>query len=110
MMHTRSERNDNGASLFLLGLITGGAVGAALTIAFAPRLAQELRERVAAAAADAGDAASRHYADASGRLARAVDGAAARGQAVRDDAADAVISGARAVEQFATASKSGGRS
>ena len=105
-----NPRNENdGTSGFLLGLITGGVVGAALAIAFAPRLAKELRERVSAAACDLGDSATKRYRDASERLSTAVDSAAARGQVVRDDAADAVARGAHQVEQFAMAAKSDAR-
>jgi gas vesicle protein len=92
---------------FFLGLVTGSVVGAALAIAFAPRLASELRQRVATAAADLGDAAAKGYRDASTRIVGAVDDATARGQAVQDDVADAVVRGARSVEQFAAASKTG---
>ena len=101
--------DDNGNSGFFLGLVTGGVIGAALTIAFAPRLAAELRQRVMTGANDLGDAASRRYRGASERIADAVDELTARGQAVRDDVADAVGRGAREVENFARASKTGAR-
>jgi gas vesicle protein len=114
MMNTRVQ-NDGGSN-FLLGLITGGVIGASLAIAFAPRLAKELRQRVTAAANDFSDSASKSYRDASARVADAadrvvdaVDGVTARGQAVRDDMADAVGRGAREVEKFAMASKSDSR-
>jgi gas vesicle protein len=91
---------------FFLGLITGGVIGAILAIALAPKLAAELRQRVTTAAGDAADAATRTYRDASIRVVGAVDEVTARGQAVRDDVADAVGRGARTVEQYAMASKS----
>ena len=53
-MHTRLE---NGANGFLIGLITGGIIGAGLAIAFAPPVS-ELRKRVAKSAEDLSDAAS----------------------------------------------------
>jgi gas vesicle protein len=107
LMNTRVENEKGGQ--FLPGLLTGGVIGAAVAIAFAPRLGSELRARLTGAAADVSDAASRRYRDASTRVAAAVDGATARGQAVRDDMAEVVVRGARAVEQFATASKSDAR-
>ena len=118
------QRSDsNGINGFLLGLVTGGALGAALAITFAPKLAAELRQRVTGAAGDLGDAASRNYRDVRMRIdgvmndvttrgqtlrddvSDAVDDVTARGQAVRDDVADAVGRGAREVERFAMASK-----
>jgi gas vesicle protein len=101
-MNAPAEHKNSG---FLLGMVTGGVVGAALAIAFAPRLAAELRQRIADATSDVSDAASRRYRDASARVAGAVDEITARGQAVRDDVADAVGRGARGVEQFAMDSK-----
>ena len=102
-MNQRAE--SNGINGFFLGLITGGVAGAALAIAFAPKLAAELRQRVTASADDLSDAAVKSYRDASARVADAVGDVTARGQAVRDDVADAVGRGAREVEQFAMASK-----
>jgi gas vesicle protein len=102
-MSTRSEYGGN--SGFLIGLITGGVVGAGLAIALAPRLASELRQRVKKSAADLRDAASQGYQDVSTRIAAVVDGVTAKGQAVRDEVADTVGRGAREVEQYAMASK-----
>jgi gas vesicle protein len=102
-MNKPSENGLNNG--FLIGLITGGAIGAGLAIAFAPRLASELRQRLTASAGDLSHAASQSYQDVSTRIAGVVDGVTARGQAVRDDVADAVGRGAREVEQFAMASK-----
>jgi gas vesicle protein len=102
-MHPRTEHD--GKNTFLIGLITGGVIGAGLVIAFAPRLASELRQRMTASAADLGRATSQGYQDVSARMAGVVDGVKAKGQAVRDDVADAVGRGAREVEQFAMASK-----
>ena len=88
-----------------MGLIAGGAIGAGLAIAFAPRLRSELRQRVKTSAADVSHAASQGYQEVSSRVAGVVEGVTARGRAARDDVADAVGRGAREVEQFATASK-----
>jgi hypothetical protein len=38
MMNTPAAANSTNNGRFLLGLVTGGVVGAALAIAFAPRL------------------------------------------------------------------------
>jgi gas vesicle protein len=98
-------RTENGGSNgFLIGLITGGAIGTALAILFAPR-ANELRQCAAVAAADLTDAAAHGYQQVTERIAGVADGLTAKGQAVRDDVADAVGRGAREVEHFAMASK-----
>jgi gas vesicle protein len=102
-MNSREQQGDSNG--FLIGLITGGAIGAGLALALAPRLTSELRERVTASAASLSHAATERYQDASTRITAAVDGVTARGKAVRDDVADAVGRGAREVEQFAAASK-----
>ena len=118
------SRNHGGS--FLMGLITGGAIGAGLAIWFAPRLARELRQRVTDSAGDLRNAASERLQAVATRVADVVDRVAAvaddvtkRGQAVRDDVADVVgrsahevsrgarevARSAREVEQFAMASK-----
>jgi gas vesicle protein len=107
MMNATADHDGNNG--FLLGLVTGGVIGAALTIAFAPRLAADLRQRVMASAGTLGGAASRRYRDASARMAGVVGEVTARGQAARDEVADAVARGAREVEQIARASKTGAR-
>ena len=103
MMSTSTENDGNNA--FLIGLITGGVIGAGLAIALAPGLASELRRRVTKSATDLRHAASLGYQGVSTHFAGVVDGVTARGQAVRDDVADAVERGAREVEQFARNSK-----
>jgi gas vesicle protein len=109
MTNTRFEIS---ATSFLFGLVTGSAVGAALAIACAPRVA-DLRRRVSATADDFSDAAVRRYEDVTARVADAVNTVTVKGQAVRDDVAEAVAGGARQVEQFAMSAKTpaaGGRS
>jgi len=101
-MMTRTQ--NGGSSGFLIGLITGGAIGTALAILFAPR-ASELRHRAAAAADDLTSAAARGYQQVAARIGGVADDLTAKGQAVRDDVADAVGRGAREVEHFAMASK-----
>ena len=121
----RDDNTNHGGS-FLMGLITGGTIGAGLAIYFAPRLAAELRQRVTDSATDLRNAASERLQDVATRVAGVVDRVAdaaddvtRKGQAVRDDVADAVGRGAhevgrgarevarsaREVEQFAMASK-----
>jgi gas vesicle protein len=107
-MTTRLENRGNTGGLnngFLVGLMTGGMIGAGLAIAFAPRAGSKLRQRVKASATDLRDAASLGYEDVSACIAGVVDGVTAGGQAVRNEVADAVGRGAREVEQFAMASK-----
>jgi gas vesicle protein len=103
IMDTRSEYS--GSNRFLIGFIAGGAVGAALAMFCAPRVA-DLRRRVSASTADLGDNATRTYRDVSARVTGAVDGLRAKGQSVKNDVADAVVEGARHVEQLAMAAKS----
>lgn len=126
-MNTRiQDNNTNHGGSFLMGLITGSAIGAGLAIYFAPRLASELRQRVTDSTADLRNAASEGLQDVATRVADVVDRVAdvaddvtRRGQVVRDDVADAVgrgahevgrgarevVRGAREVEQFAKASR-----
>jgi gas vesicle protein len=112
-MPSRIQDKSNG---FFFGLVTGGVIGAGLAIVFAPRLASELRRRVTDSAGDLSDAARQTYEDAAVRVSEAVDRVTGtvddvtrRGQSVRDDVADAVARGAREVEEFAMASKTGHR-
>ena len=100
-----TQLRENGNYDFLLGLMTGSVIGAGLAMLLAPRPASELRRRVTDSATDLGNAASRRYRDVTTRVADVAVGVTARGQAVRDDVADAVGSGAREVERFAKASK-----
>jgi gas vesicle protein len=120
------DNNTNHSGSFLMGLITGSAIGAALAIYFAPRLALELRQRVTESTTGLRNAASEglqgvatRVADVVERVADVADDVTRRGQAVRDDVADAVgrgahevgrgarevVRGAREVEQFAKAAK-----
>jgi gas vesicle protein len=121
-MNTKiKDNNTNCGGRFLVGLITGSAIGAGLVFYFVPRLALELRQRVTESTADLQQRASERLqdvttgvADAMDRIADVADDVTRRGQAVRDDVADAVgrgahevSRGARQVEQFAKASKTG---
>jgi gas vesicle protein len=126
-MNTRmQDHNTNHGGSFLMGLITGSAIGAGVAIYFAPRLALELRQRVTDSTTSLRNAASEGLQGVASRVADVMDGVAdaaadvtRRGQAARDDVADAVargahevgrgareiVRGAREVEQFAMASK-----
>ena len=103
-MNTQAPRNrDYG---FVLGMLTGTFVGAGLAVWLAPRLAAELRQRVADAAKSVGDRASEQYRQASARVADAADELVKRGNGVRDEVASAVAHGAHEVERVALAAKS----
>jgi gas vesicle protein len=125
-MNTRIQDHTNHGGSFLLGVITGSAIGAGLAVYFSPRLALELRQRVTDSTTALRNAASERFqgvatrvADVVDRVADVADDVTKRGQAVRDDVADAVgrgahqvgrgarevVRGAREVEQFAIASK-----
>ena len=113
------DNSTNHCGRFLMGLMTGGAIGAGLALYLAPRLASELRERVTDSTTGLRNAASERVqgvatrvADVVERVADVADDVTRRGQAARDDVADAVARGAhevgrgaREVEQFAKASK-----
>ena len=97
------QPQSSGNNGLVIGLIAGGMIGAGLAIAFAPRLRSELRQRLTASANDL----SQRYQEVTTRVTGVVDGMTARGQAVRDEVAEAVGRGARQVEQIAMASKTG---
>ena len=90
---------------FVIGLVTGTFVGAALAMWFAPRAGSELRQQVTDSARSLGQRASEQYRQASTRLGEAVDRLAEQGESVRDDVAEAVARGAHEVERLATAVK-----
>jgi gas vesicle protein len=120
------DNTSNHGGSFLVGLMTGSAIGAGLAIYFSPRLVLELRQRVTDSTTSLRNAASERFqsaatrvADVIERVADVADDMTRRGQAARDDVADAVargahevgrgahevVRGAREVEQFANASK-----
>lgn len=103
---TNTHEPDHRSHDFVIGLLTGTVVGAGLTIWLAPRLASELRERLAESARGLGQLASGQYRQATTRVGEAVDDLTRKGQDVRDDVADAVARGAHEVERYATAAKS----
>ena len=91
---------------FVIGLVTGTFVGAALAMWFAPRAGSELRQQVTDSARSLGQRASEQYRQASTRLGEAVDRLTEQGEGVRDDVAQAVARGAHEVERLATAVRS----
>jgi gas vesicle protein len=108
-MNSRTQDNNtNRSSSFLLGLVTGGAIGAALAIYCSPRLAAELRQRmtdsttgVRNAVSECFDTAATRVADVVERVADGTDDMTRRAQAVRDDVADVVARGAHEVARGA---------
>ena len=91
---------------FVIGLLTGTVVGAALVMWLAPRSASELGERIGDSARSLGEQASARYRQASARVGEAVDELTRKGQDVVDQAADAVTHVAT-VELPATPTRSG---
>src|SRR5580765_5976316 len=100
---TRTQATSRGG--FTAGLITGGIIGAVLALAFTPRAGTEFRRRVAGAAKDLGTAASDRYQDANASVGDAVEQLASNARAVRDAAADRVVSGAHVVVNFTATTK-----
>ena len=101
MTNTRFEIS---ATIVLFGLVTGSAVAAGLAIVCVPRVA-DLRRRVSATAGEVSNAAVQRDENVTARVADGVNHVTVKGQAVRDDVAQAVAGGARHVEQFAMAAK-----
>src|SRR5580692_5954970 len=119
-MNTRIQDNTtNRGGIFLMGLMTGSAIGAGLAIYFSPRLALEVRQCVSDSTRGLRNAASERFQSAATRVADVVERVAdvaddmtRSGQSARDNVADVVARGAhevargaREVEQFAKASK-----
>ena len=100
--HTQGQPNYG----FVIGLVTGTFVGAAVAMWFAPRAGSELREQVTDSARNLGKRASEQYRQAATRLAETVDQLAQQGESVLGDVAEAVARGAHEVERAATAVKS----
>ena len=96
------ERRDYG---FVIGLLTGTAVGAGLAMLLAPRSGEELRHNITDSARNLGDRVSEQYRQASTRVGAAADDITRKGQDVRDQVADTVARGAHEVERYATAVK-----
>jgi gas vesicle protein len=94
------ERRDYG---FVIGLLTGTAVGAGLAMLLAPRSGAELHQNIADSASRLGDRAAEQYQQVSTRVGEVADEIARKGQDVGDEAAGKVARGAREVEHLATA-------
>jgi gas vesicle protein len=102
---------ENASRDFLIGLMSGSAIGAGIAMLFAPRPPSKLRRRLTVSATDLGIAAPGGHHGVTARAADVVDTFTRQRQAVRDDVADeaelvrasSVGRGAREVEQFATA-------
>ena len=98
----RSDRNHG----FVIGLLTGGVLGAGVGWMLAPRLSAFGRQ-TADSVRSLGAAANDRYQQAGERMTAVVDDLTEKGQDFRDQMSDAVIHGARAVEHQAEHMKSG---
>ena len=88
----------------VLGVVTGTIVGVAIGMWLAPRMSLLLR-RADEWSKAVQKGASEQYRQANARTGEAIESLAQTGQKVRNEAADAVIRGAREVERVATAAK-----
>jgi gas vesicle protein len=89
-----------------IGFLAGAAVGAGLVMWLAPRSASELRQRVTDRARDLRRRMADRYHEAGAHVDDVMDELTKKGQAIRDDTAEAVARGAREVERRAAAAKS----
>jgi gas vesicle protein len=90
---------------FVAGLLAGTAIGAGLVMLFAPKAANEVRERVRETARTMTDRASATYQDVSEHVGDTISDIRRKGLNVRDDVADSVAHGAHEVERIAVAVK-----
>ena len=98
----RAERSQHARGYeFVLGLVAGAAVGAALGLLFAPRAGSALRSRLAELPANLGRAASNGYRQTRARAGATVDGLVDKGRIARGKGWDAVARAARDVEAYA---------
>ena len=88
-------------SRFLLGLVAGTCLGAALAMWLAPRAASEIGEKVGASARELGKRVVDQYQQARTRVDETVGDLTRKGLDVRDDVAGAVARGAHEVERNA---------
>ena len=94
---------------FVKGLFGGALLGTLAGLVFAPEIHAaftKLREQMTARAADAGDAATGAYRDATTRARNAVDELEAKGRGVYGKALDAIARGAEDVAERATQARS----
>jgi gas vesicle protein len=86
---------------FLMGLMAGAALGVGLGMLLAPRSVMELRTRLADSTKSLGKAASDRYQQASTQVGAVAKEVTRKGQAIRDNVAEAVVRGAQKVERYA---------
>ena len=91
----------NSTTAFGRGLLAGSVLGAGLMMLLTPRATAEARRTLSDSANALKDAATEQYGQARRRVVAAVDDLSAKGESVRDDAADAIARGAREVERVA---------
>ena len=93
------NRRDYG---FMMGFVTGTAIGAGVALWLAPRMAAEIGQRVTDTARDLTGRASEQYEQVKQSAAETLADVTAKGRVVRDGIADAVARGAREVERAAS--------
>lgn len=105
-MNANPENRGNPSS-FVLGMLAGSVVGAAVALWLAPRAGEEIRQSIADAASEARDRATGRYNEVSSRIGGAARVVTRKARDVRDELADAVVVGANEVARRAASTKTG---
>jgi gas vesicle protein len=98
MMREYRVESNGGASVFLMGMACGAAVGAAVALLLAPKSGAELRSDLASHAGDLKRAASETYDDTMGRINKVVE----QGRRLAKDGKDALRQAATEVADAGT--------
>jgi gas vesicle protein len=88
---------------FVIGLLTGTAVGAGLAMLLAPRSGAELRQNITDSARSLADRSAEQYQQVSNRVGEAAGKITRKGHDLHGEVADTVPRGAHEVERDASA-------
>lgn len=102
MNNITRQSNDYG---FVMGLFAGTVVGAGLMMWLVPKATSELRGRITDSANALGTRATEGYEHASAEVGRVIGDVTRKGQAIRNDVADAAVAGAQNFQRVVIAAK-----